>query len=164
MSADIHTPYVLALVARGDWAALVRYWIAHQHPPALDEAISIIRKRAEAASAGWPQLAKLLEALSANPLDRGLQSNSDFVASLNEADKATLAIVRLNPNAAQCELITRIFDESHRQKLEEGIRAAEEAALLSASLSDRPLTGFFKAVLAHGWRHLGNKKNAGARI
>ena len=34
-SLELHRPFVRELVEGGDWAALVRYWMAHQHEPAL---------------------------------------------------------------------------------------------------------------------------------
>src|SRR4051812_40331832 len=55
-STDVHAPYVQELVAKQDWAGLVRYWLAHQrHSPALDAAIELVR--------GQEQLAAFLVAV-----------------------------------------------------------------------------------------------------
>ena len=41
----IHEPYVVQLADAGDWAALCRYWIALQHSPALDLAVTVAEWR-----------------------------------------------------------------------------------------------------------------------
>src|SRR5947209_7679853 len=40
---DVHGPTVRELAEKGDWAALVRYWMALQYDPALEAAIAVVR-------------------------------------------------------------------------------------------------------------------------
>ena len=40
---DVHAPYVRELAEAGDWAGLVRYWLAHQHEPVLELAIALLQ-------------------------------------------------------------------------------------------------------------------------
>jgi len=62
-------PHVQPLADQGQWADLVGYWIAHQHAPALDAAITLVRDRARSGQPSWSALASFLEDVRSNPLD-----------------------------------------------------------------------------------------------
>ena len=42
--APFHAHRIRELSAAGNWAGLVRYWISHQHKPALEEAVAVARR------------------------------------------------------------------------------------------------------------------------
>src|SRR5438128_2721791 len=57
---DVHAPYMQELADAGDWAGLVRYWMAHQHLEALEKAIILVQNRAAEKGSGWRRLVALL--------------------------------------------------------------------------------------------------------
>ena len=42
---DPHASCIQRLVKTNDWAALVRYWLAHQHKPAMRAALGCLQQR-----------------------------------------------------------------------------------------------------------------------
>src|SRR5687768_13702516 len=60
---DRHATYLDDLELVGDWAGLVRYWIAHQHTPALHRAVALVKDYAERYEGRWTVLAPYLQSV-----------------------------------------------------------------------------------------------------
>src|SRR4051812_46599588 len=111
--APVHARRVRELSAAGDWAGLARYWLAHQHQPALDEAVAIARR--SASRRGWwpwsgnlthPLLAEFLEAVRHDPFDRRRQLSEELVGACEPEGRETLLLLYLFPRLALCETAT----------------------------------------------------------
>ena len=64
---NIHDSHVRNLLKSRDWSALVRYWMAHLHDPALEEAIGLLRQCRKAETSR--QLIEFLEDVRRRPID-----------------------------------------------------------------------------------------------
>ena len=160
MNVDVHAPYVKQLAAAGDWAALARYWIAHQHEPALDAAIACASARASD-DPRWRELPEYLARVKAEPLDPTQTPPAALVSLAGTPENATLGILGLNPRAALCELAGQ-FPTGHQERLLGlGLESAQEAAKLSLSCADRALAAFYGLLLARGLRELRQLEQAG---
>jgi CHAT domain-containing protein/predicted Zn-dependent protease len=165
MSPDAHAPWVNKLVQQEDWAGLVRYWIAHQHKPALDAAIACARACA-ARNSRWKQLPGYLEQVKANPPTEVLFGYGNDVvvkanrppkglpAPANEAEHAALGILPLWPLVGLCERAEQYPLEQQNRLFQLGLESAELAAGLALGCQDAPLAAFLLRVRARGFQEV----------
>ncbi len=98
----LHAPVVNALVQQRDWSGLIRYWMAHQHQPALDAAVRVVGElddhpRGEfAVDLFWTAFAK-------NPLDFELEIPEAMFDASRAEEQGVLALIHLFPRLALCE-------------------------------------------------------------
>ncbi len=148
MNSDPHALDVKRLADTGNWAGLVRYWMAHRHQPALDAAIACAHARA-VSDPGWRTLPKFLEQVKAEPIDLQRQAPESLPTRCDEIEKATLGILVLDPRAAFCELAAQFAIERQDQLLRMGLEAAFQAATLAASCEDTGRSAHSTSLL---WR------------
>jgi hypothetical protein len=150
MNSDPHAPYVKQLAEAGDWAALVRYWMANQHEAALDAAVSLLRRCVLGGEGGWQPLVNYLEAVKAEPLDPGHQPPEKLVPYLDDAQRLTLGLLRLYPRTALCEMALQAPPEQQSQLLQIGFQSAQQAAQAGLAVGDQAVAAFF-SELACAW-------------
>ncbi len=142
---DPHAPHVADLAAANDWAALARYWMAHQHPPALEAAIGV----AETSSLP-PALTQWLRRFAANPLDPENSPPDDLAESLSDQlDAHTVTVSSLFPQLALCEMAAQAPKEIRGPMLEAGKLACQMVGMIAEAIADEPLSAFV-AVLRAG--------------
>lgn len=147
VSQDPHTASVETLVTRGDWAGLLRWWIAHQYPPALKAAVQIGRNLATERGGAWQLLARYLGEVAMAPL----QQRNSYPARLrricNPIETSTLDLLLLFPIASWCERAGKVPPSWQERFLHIGIRGATSAVRVSRSLKDSALEAYFLWLL-----------------
>jgi tetratricopeptide (TPR) repeat protein len=139
---DVHAHYVRELVETDDWAALVRYWMAHGlHEPALDGAVEVVNRRA--ASEGkvqgwvlrlclwlselmgmrrtgstppWRKLGTFLEDIRRQPLVLMRHAPAVLVEGWEGVEKRTLFLLVVFPYASLCEQGARVAAEYEEEE------------------------------------------------
>src|SRR5262245_32266271 len=136
-ATDVHAPYVQQLTAAGDWAALVRYWMAHQeYTPALDAAIAAVGRRAAQQNEPWQSLATFLAEVQEDPLDPSREPPRELVEGLAAEGEAVLVLLLLYPRMALCEMAGRAPVEQQDWLYHIGLDAAKQAADVGRRLQD----------------------------
>jgi tetratricopeptide (TPR) repeat protein len=151
---DVHARYVQELIDAADWAGLVRYWLAHQHQPALDAALDVVRRRADPPEGRWRELAEFLTRVREDPFDPRHPPPERFLAGSSAEEQATLYLLTLNPRAALCEFAAEAPVEQQEQLFQIGLEAVEEACQAAAFLEDRASQAFFRGVQARGFQEV----------
>jgi CHAT domain-containing protein/Tfp pilus assembly protein PilF len=148
-SDDLHGPYIQPLADSGVWSALVRYWIAHQHGPALDMAIDLVSRRADKEGSRWLGLRAYLSDVREDPMsfDRELPEEVESEVWSRE-DAATLELVELYPQLALCELAAQFPLEHQEEGFQAGIEGAEGACSLAEFLHDDSVYAFARMAQA----------------
>ena len=160
---DPHAPYVQALTEAGDWAALVRYWIAHSlHAPALDRAIEILKDRAENAGPPWPALAEFFENVRLDPFDLEREFPEIDFGGLGPDELFSLASVVSLPRIALNEHGAQFPTEDQDAAFQAGIDTVERILSLDQGVTDPALVAFLRAIQATGLKYIGNLEAARA--
>jgi hypothetical protein len=143
--SDVHAPYVRELVDAGDWAGLVRYWMAHQqHQPALDQAIALVQHYAESGrrephrslwswfssrrrpvtgggeNDRWRLLAAFLVDVRREPLENDRKQPEELGDGWSNAEHATILLLILYPRVAMCQLAGQAPLEMQEQLVHPG--------------------------------------------
>ncbi|HKI36229.1 MAG TPA: CHAT domain-containing tetratricopeptide repeat protein [Gemmataceae bacterium] len=151
---DVHAPHVRQLDEAGDWPALVRYWMAHQHEPALDAAIAVLRRQQEAATERWHEVGEFLTQVREEPLDPSREPSEELMAALPREGQLTLYLLILYPRMALCEMASQYPVEQQDGLFDMGLQAAEQAGQVAEALQDEALVSFFKVTVARGLQEL----------
>src|SRR6185503_16064587 len=147
-SSNVHSLYVQELVQANDWAGLLRYWMAHLHDPALDEATTLVVQHVNAEDRRWRILAEFLEDVCRQPLDLQRKLPEDLTIGWLPPEQVTLNLLTLTPFVALCELWHRAPADQQERVLSVGVEYAKEACRQAESLGDKSLSGFFRKELA----------------
>ena len=151
---DVHAPYVRELIDARDWAGLVRYWIAHQYPPALGSAIDLVQ--------GEVDLASFLTAVRDNLFDSDDHSQGnrprfdrrlpeDYLTALPQPQRMTLDLLLLYPQMALCETAGHYPLEQQQHLIHTGLESSERSCQLAQTLQDRAYDAFCRIVMARGY-------------
>src|ERR1051325_9199695 len=140
----------ISQTGRSDWTKLVRNWIVHQHEPELEQAIQLLRRRAQAGDASSLTVAELLEAMRNDPTDRRFVSLAERLCPLSYVEKATFRLIWLYGHAVACETAAEAPVSERAQLLQVGIKSAKTAAALARGMTDCALAAFFTALQARG--------------
>jgi CHAT domain-containing protein/tetratricopeptide (TPR) repeat protein len=189
MNTDPHARYVRPLADAGDWSALVRYWIAHQHPPALDKAISVVWQRGVTGRREWHKLGEFLEDLRKeidNPQIRLREENlariapehlagfrikptlrpsidtSPLVPELSKRERDCLAILVMSQETALIDLAGTAPPDCRVPLVLAGLRACEGILewLVNTPSGDQTSIAFYSAMAANAHVQLGQSKEA----
>jgi CHAT domain-containing protein/tetratricopeptide (TPR) repeat protein len=158
---DVHAPYVRELVTADDWAGLVRYWMAHACPAALDAALALVSRHVHREGGEWPVLENFLVQLRGNPAGRGPRSLERGFPAPTRAGQLTASLLDLYPRwfagyfVAQVPAAAR--GEATRLCIEAGLRACR----LAEALNDHALCAFIRSAL--GSAYLASGQLAAAR-
>ena len=147
--AGFHARRVRELSAAADWASLVRHWLAHQHQPALVEAVAVARRTAHAAGS---DLADFLEAVRQAPFDFERDLTPTLSQLCGPEEQATLDLLVLYPRLALCEYAVQFPPEQRGQLFRIGLEAAEQSCQVAATLRDEALRAFSRNVQARGFQ------------
>ncbi|HKI36446.1 MAG TPA: CHAT domain-containing tetratricopeptide repeat protein [Gemmataceae bacterium] len=150
----VHTSYVRKAGVEGGWHALVRYWMAHQHKPALDAAIAVVRGEQASATKRWRQLVAFLSQVRDEPFNRDREVSEELVKTLPHEGQLTLLLLRLFPRMALCETAGQFPVEEQDGLFDTGLQAAKQAVQIAAALQDEALVAFCKVNLAGGLQEL----------
>jgi tetratricopeptide (TPR) repeat protein len=172
-TGDVHAPYVQALADAGDWAGLVRYWMAHRHEAALDRAILVAERLAARDGHPWRRLLNwaiyglaarqrrlwimltdFLAEVRLDPFDLEREPSEEMLAAWSGADHATLILLVLYPRVALCERAAGAVLAVQDQMLYLGLEAGEQAYELTEMVGDAAAGAFFRSALARGYREL----------
>jgi tetratricopeptide (TPR) repeat protein len=145
---DIHAPYVKLLAEAGDWAGLARYWMAHQHEPALDAAIACARVRSGTDNR-WQALADHLEERKSNQLNIRLDPPAVLVVWAKGTGSTTLELLQLYAKAALCDRARSSTPDTQPALLRFGLEIAAQGNALALACADVALAAFFVHVAAH---------------
>jgi tetratricopeptide (TPR) repeat protein len=160
MSIEVHAPHVQQLVITGDWAGLVRYWMAHhQHDQALEEAINLVDSQARDRGR-WQHLASFLNDVRRDPLARNRKMTQNQLQGWAPEEQMTLALVIFYPWVKLCEQARQAPPGMQEPMLRLGIGAAEAALQIVESLGDIAYRAFLLTMLAQGNRQLGESEPA----
>jgi tetratricopeptide (TPR) repeat protein len=147
---DVHAPYVRELVEAGDWAGLVRYWMAHQHPLALEAALALARREAVRPGGHWAVLADFLADVARDLLSPERDLPEELAQGWPRPEQATLFLLFLYPRVALCEMAAEAPVEMQEALLRVGLEAGEQACGLVGTPRDAAVAAFFRSVLARG--------------
>jgi CHAT domain-containing protein len=153
MSLDSHAPYVQQLKDAGDWAGLARYWIGHQHKPALAAALDCAQARA-ARDPRWQKLIKYLEKVQDDPLNASLKPSKTLLPLASNVEQATFRILQLYPQVALCETAGQCPPEAQSELFQLGLESAQRATKLGLGCQDVALGAYFTVVLVRGLQEL----------
>ncbi|MEO0445819.1 MAG: tetratricopeptide repeat protein, partial [Verrucomicrobiota bacterium] len=151
-SESPHREPVTQLQEQGDWAGLIRYWMAHGLAP--DESREAARKilggfaRKEEA---WRPLHESVETFLGAPTDPSWEPPEEL-PDLSQSEKVTLVIVQLFPRMALCEMAGQFPPEQQSQLYQMGFQAAEQVKKLGNAIGDLPLVVFSCAMQARGFQ------------
>jgi len=147
------------LADQGQWADLVGYWIAHQHAPALDAAITLVRDRARSASLRVSALASFLEDVRSNPLD--LDRARPLLNTEDLGPEGTVAIVLALyfPRVALLEAAELLPRKVQDEALRAGIEVADKLSEVVVEIPDAPLFAFLRFLQGDGYRKLGDRES-----
>jgi CHAT domain-containing protein len=148
------------LVVAGDWACLVRYWIAHRYDVALEAAVNLVSRRAAREGGRWRQLADFLADVRTEPISFERELPRELQDGWPDAEQMTLLLLGLYPRVALCELAAEAPVERQESLLEAGIQAGEQACQLAERLEDGAVWAFFRRMMARGYRELGQLEAA----
>jgi hypothetical protein len=151
---DAHAPYVHALYENGDWASLVRYWMAHQYEAALARAIGLVTARADAEEGRWRTLANFLADVHREPISFERQPPDLDWEEWAPEQQVTLGVTLLYPAAAMCELARQAPLERQAALFRLGIESATQAQQFAESIVDVALQAFLLVMQAHGLREM----------
>jgi hypothetical protein len=146
-NVDPHGLRVSKLTTNGDWAALARYWMAHDHEPALDAALACVKRRVQAGETHLGPLRTYLQAVKAAPLDPGRELPASLASLVNGTDRITLELLDLNKAVALCEAAPAASPQLQTRLLTVGIAAAEQAAQAAMNIADLAVSAFFLVLL-----------------
>jgi tetratricopeptide (TPR) repeat protein len=187
-AADYHLRRISALSDAGDWAGLVRHWLGHWYPPALEEAVAVGRRQQGRRRHG-AELIAFLEALQARPVSNVMQLRlladaenweglerhwpgypgrraleieppEVLVKEGSEEERATLQLVCLFPWTVLGKVAEGYTGEQREQTLRFVLPAAEQCCQLAANLCDWPLAAGSQFALATGFRAAGRLEEA----
>jgi CHAT domain-containing protein len=150
---QIHAVYVEAHTRCGDWPGLVRYWIAHQHRPALEAAVGIVQQMASRMPQRWKRTAEFLRSVQRDPLRPQTPPSCEIGDPIDLLAHGSLCLLTLYPLAAVCEMTSDPPTEEERILITIGIVNAEKAILVAEELRD-----FVVAAVYHRVKALGLKK------
>jgi len=157
---DVHAPHINALMHKGDWAGLVRYWIAHRHEPALVHAVALARSKASTAKDPWGKLADFLTKVSVDPLNRENIPPTEVVKLCNPKEAATLQLLGLYPLAALGAKSHQAPAEFQRRQLADGLKAAGKAIIVAQEIADHPVRAVFRMFIARAQDRAGSYRIA----
>jgi CHAT domain-containing protein len=147
--SDPHSSWVSDLAKRGDWAALVRYWLVYGfHSPAIEAAIELVRHRVQNGRL-WNALTGYLEQVRANPMEfQELPSELSMLP--DQAGQSTIQLILLFPRLAACQLISQVPLDSRERFGRMGIEAAERSVQIAVLLQDPATEAFCRKLAAAG--------------
>jgi CHAT domain-containing protein/tetratricopeptide (TPR) repeat protein len=154
-----HTSNLSPLVASGDWGALIRYSLAHDHPPAFTAAIAAIETLVKRDSR-WIPLQLFVEGLSTGRFDPESEPPHWLFDPKDTPNRVTLAILYCFPRAVLCTQAGLFPVASQESLVEIGIRYAEQATTIALGFGDRALGAFFMRTRATGLFALSKTKEA----
>ncbi len=100
-----HTPYITPLAQTADWAALLRYWIAHGlQPPAAIEAAQAILASKASQDPEWALVQASIARFAAKPMDPRIERPQPIPPVLSPMEGATMGIAQLFPRMVLCEM------------------------------------------------------------
>jgi CHAT domain-containing protein/tetratricopeptide (TPR) repeat protein len=166
---DVHSPYLRELCDAKDWAALVRYWMAHQCEAALTIAVDVAKEMATQEGGRWSELAEFLTSVQQEPISFDRQLPDGLLASWSETgffllllrpEQMALSVVDLYPRLALCELALQAPPEEQQTLLQVGIQAAEDVCKLATRSKDPALDAFGWSMIARAFLELGQLEMA----
>ena len=141
----IHAKRVRELSAAGDWAGLVRYWMAHQHEPALDAAVVVARRCGKKGD-----FLQFLDAVRKHPIDFEREPSNALLEACDPEEVTTLFLLVLYTGMALCDPAVQDPPEQRGQLILSGLKAAKQACQVATNLRDRALHAFCLFAQARG--------------
>jgi hypothetical protein len=130
------------------------------HAPALDQAISLVNKRARSRRDSWSAVANLLREVRHQPFSTKRQPPKLPVGELSDNERETLRLLLLLPQVILCELGTQAPVTSQSQALKAGVGAANQAFAIATSLDDDASLAFLEGLKARAERGLNDMESA----
>lgn len=159
----LHSPYIGKLQESGDWAGLIRYWMAHFHEAALDAAVDVIRRRSKGGEK-WRALVEFLREVRLQPFDQRRKLPDTLAGGWPPMEQKTINLLVMTPFIAMCEMPGRLPEEHRERLLHIGIQYGEEACGEAEFLGDHALLGFFRKAIAMGYAGLGKPELTRANL
>lgn len=156
---DVHAPYVQELYEKGDWPALVRYWLAHElHDPAMELAIRIVEELSP--SEDWRCLLAFLQEARVDPLNPERELDQDVLEQLEPEEHNTGILVLLFPRAILCDLAVELPPQQQAQLFQIGIEAAQQCTEAAEIQSDVPLQACLCGLVSRAHQHQNDLERA----
>ena len=165
---DPHLPYVAELTEKGDWAGLVRYFLAFgsKPPRAIEGALEILGGKA-AAEPRWEAVREFVNSFVANPFNPEnlrvdpVPSGLSEPEILSEPEKITLGIVPFILPMTLCEA-GRMGPMGIQQMLfQQGLKAAQFVEAAALFLEDQALGAFAAFQRARAYQGMRDLEAAG---
>ncbi len=156
----IDAQQVHQLASAGDWAALVRYSMAHGCDSAMAAALDVVRSKAPPGDGGWKRLVQTITLAEAGVFGSRLKPAFKNLPPLTQSQRVTLQMLPLYGGAILCELARTHEPWITHPLLENAVRDVTEASRIADRVHDETLKAFFLRILGHGERRLGNAELA----
>src|SRR5262249_43507604 len=149
--SDEHAPYVRELVTADDWAGLVRYWMAHACPAALDAALALVSRLVHREGGGWPVLENFLVQLRGNPGGRGPRSLEIGFRAPTRAGQLTVSLLDLYPRWFAGYFVAQVPASARGEAVRVCVDAGLRACRLAEALNDHALCAFIRSALGSAY-------------
>lgn len=141
-----HLSQIALLRRKHDWAALLRYSMAHPCADALRAALSVTRKLVATDyrnAAAWHSLVSFLDAFRPSCHNEPPTLAAELLYLCSEHQRLTLGVLRLFSYLRGCEVVTLAPVSQQAKLLQDSLKAADAAQRFIAELDDPPLTARF---------------------
>nr|WP_320013489.1 CHAT domain-containing protein [uncultured Desulfobacter sp.] len=149
-SAEKDKHYLESLIEQGDWKALIRYWLAHVlEPEGLDCAIKILSEPAR--SSTELGLADYFSSIQNVPASSWHPPDDALLATCNEDELVTVALVYLIPTVFQCHAALRghvAMRKEREEALRQGLEAAVQCLKVAENINDSALQQLYNDYIA----------------
>ena len=149
---SMHEKHERHLREQCDWSALVRYWMATQHPPAMEAAIEICRSQPRGNTDGWIALAQFLGEILQKPMFAVHEFPSVLPDLGSSEEQATIFLLGEWSKAALCETADRAPAHMREKFLESGLNSAHVCAGAARAIGDTATAAVFLALAARAAR------------
>ena len=158
---DVHTPFVEQLRMVGDWAGLVRYWIAHGNESALAAAITVVQGQAQQGEP-WHSLANFLKEVQENRADPSRKPPRELLEALPPEGREVLVLLELQTRLVMCEVAAGLPGMPWDEVIRNGPEAARRAAEVGRLRNDPAVTAYALWMQGHAHRATRNMEAARA--
>ena len=149
---DHDAPIVAELVAGGDWAALLRWWMARGYVPARQDALRLLRGSPDLGAAVGIGVAAWVETVCSVALEPMVLPPGNILAALSAEQRTTLEILAHDPVGALCVCAGETPPEVQPRLFATGVAACDRILGWARVLNDWALQAFYGERLATG-RH-----------
>jgi tetratricopeptide (TPR) repeat protein len=165
--SDPHLTSIDTLTKAGDWAGLLRYWMAFNYPAALKRATDLTREHTKTSlldeNNRWTCLLSLLERLSQGLSNSELPSDWELF-QWSKSEQITLTLLDSYADAFLCEAAKQAPHLQQEQLFSLGIMNAEIGFVQAKKLDERALQAMFLSLMARGNQNLSELEREGRSL